>query len=245
MLGAIVLVHGTMDESGSYRRVMDRLGAWNLVSYDRRGWGRSAKLGPASLKAHVEDLTEILVAHGPAVLAGHSFGGTVALTVAAQRPDLVPAVLAFEPPLPWLPWWPARAPWERTVLDEGRDPQDAAEALMRAVLGDAGWTAMPERIRNQRRAEGPVLVEEMRSLAEDEPSFDPESLACPVIVGAGSASLDHHRLVSRRLADLLPQGVYHELPQAGHPAHVTHPELFAELVVQAGLAGFKVTQARR
>jgi pimeloyl-ACP methyl ester carboxylesterase len=238
-----VFAHGTMDASGSFRRVMDLLGSWNLVTYDRRGWGASARLGPAGLDVHAADLVDVLVAHGPAVVVGHSFGATVALTAAAARPDLVQSVLAYEPPLPWLPWWPARAPWERTVLDEGHPPADAAEALMRALLGDQGWQAMPERIRTQRRAEGPVLVHEMRSLAEDEPSFDPEALAGPVVVGAGGASLDHHRLVSRRLADLLPDGVYHELADAGHPAHVTHPELFARLVTEAGHAGMKVRSA--
>jgi pimeloyl-ACP methyl ester carboxylesterase len=239
-----VLVHGTMDASGSFQRVMERLGDWNLVTYDRRGWGRSSALGPAPLAVHAQDLTDVLVGHGPAVVVGHSFGGTIALTVAATRPDLVQAVVAFEPPLPWLPWWPARAPWERTVLDEGLAPADAAEALMRSVLGDEGWQGTPERIRNQRRAEGPVLVEEMRSLAEEEPSFDPERLECPVVVGGGGASLDHHRLVSRRLADLLPRGVYHELADAGHPAHVTHPESFAALVTEAGHAGTKVRSPR-
>jgi pimeloyl-ACP methyl ester carboxylesterase len=128
------------------------------------------------------------------------------------------------------------APWEQTILDQGHHPQDAAEALMRAVLGEHGWPATPERIGNQRRAEAPILVEETRSRSETGPSFDPEALACPVIVAAGGASLDHHRLVSRRLADLLPRGVYHELADAGHPAHMTHPEPFAGLVIEAGHA---------
>lgn len=85
-----------------------------------------------------------------------------------------------------------------------------------------------------------MLVAEMRSLAEDKPSFDPETVMCPVVVGAGAASLKHHKIVSRRLADLLPHGVYHELADAGHPAHATHPELFAELVQAAGRAGLEV-----
>jgi pimeloyl-ACP methyl ester carboxylesterase len=236
----VILIHGTMDESGSFRRVMDGLGAWELLSYDRRGWGRSAALGAADLPAHAQDLSEILSERGPAVLVGHSFGGTVALTVATAHPDLVLSVLAYEPPLPWLPWWPVRAPWERTVLDAGHNPADAAEAMMREVLGDAGWLALPERVRLRRRSEGPMLIAEMRSLAENEPSFDPELLQCPVVVGAGAASLEHHKIVSRRLADLLPHGVYHELADAGHPAHVTHPKLFAGLVQAAGHAGLEV-----
>ena len=223
-------MHGTLDESGSFRRAQDHLSRWSVTTYDRRGWGQSAPLGPAPLAQHAADLTDVLDGLGPSIVAGHSYGATIALTVAAARPDLVTAVVAYEPPLPWLPWWPERAPWEQIVLDEGHAPADAAEALLRSVLGAEAWLRLPERVRERRRAEGPVLVEEMRSLRAGPPSFDPEAVECPVVTAAGAESLPHHCLTARRLADLLPKGRYREIAGAGHPGHVTHPGRFADLV---------------
>lgn len=231
--GHVVLVHGTLDESAGFRPLLERLRDWDVTTYDRRGWGRSAELDAAGLQSHVEDLLALLPGE-QVILAGHSHGGTIALAAAARRPDLVRAVVAYEPPLPWLPWWPERAPWERIVLDEQRDPPDAAEALMRGILGDEGWERLPERLREKRRGEGHLLHAEMRALTEDPPGFDPLDIEPPVIAAAGSASLPHHRRVSARLADLVHHGRYLELEGAGHPAHVTHPAEFAGLLSAAG-----------
>jgi pimeloyl-ACP methyl ester carboxylesterase len=222
-----------MDESTSFRRIADHIPQWTVTTYDRRGWGAAADLGPAPLEAHIADLAQLLAEGEPCVLAGHSAGATVALAVAVELPSRVRAVVAYEPPLPWLPWWPERAPWERLVLDEGRSPADAAEALMREVLGDDGWTRLPERVRTRRRAEGPALLEEMRSLADAFDGFDPFEIPDFVLAAAGFESLPHHRLVAEKLSELVPQGAYIELAGTGHAAHVTHAEAFAGLVETA------------
>ena len=56
----VVLVHGTLDESGSFRRAQDHLSRWSVTTYDRRGWGQSAPLGPAPLAQHAADLIDVL-----------------------------------------------------------------------------------------------------------------------------------------------------------------------------------------
>ncbi len=230
--GPVVLVHGTLDESLGFRPLFDQMRGWDVTTYDRRGWGRSAELGVAGLEAHVEDLLS-LIPEAPPIVMGHSYGGTVALAAAARAPDRIRAVVAYEPPMPWLPWWPERAPWERIVLDEGRGPEAAAEALMREILTDAGWERLPQRIRDKRRGEGRLLVEEMRLLGDEQAGFDPLAVAPPAIVAAGAEGLPHHRQVSARLADLVRHGRYAELAGAGHAAHVTDPVGFAGLLTAA------------
>src|SRR5207237_1179460 len=104
----VVLVHGTMDRSTSFHRVMSFLPDCSVIAYDRRGYARSRFASPAaeSLADHVDDLLEVLDGR-PAVVVGHSYGGDVALGAAVRRPDLVRAVAAFEAPMPWRPEWPA------------------------------------------------------------------------------------------------------------------------------------------
>jgi hypothetical protein len=140
------------------------------------------------------------------------------------------AVIAYEPPLPWLPWWPDIAPWEEIVFAQGRSPEDAAEAMMRHVLDDARWEQLPKRIKERRRNEGSALVTEMKTLRDVGPTFDPVTLVPHIYTSAGSESLPHHKLVSERLAELAPRGGYQELPGAAHSAHVTHPMTFAQLI---------------
>jgi pimeloyl-ACP methyl ester carboxylesterase len=230
--GELVLVHGTLDDGHGFRRVQDELPRWTTTTYDRRGWGRS--MHPASLGEDVADLQRLLQrGSGPIGLVGHSFGATIACTVAAAMPDHVSWVVAYEPPLPWLPWWPDLAPWEELVLGDDLDPAGAAERLLRAVLGDDGWDGLPARVQQQRRDASSVLVAEMRALRDSPPGFDPLVVRPPVLVGAGEHSLEHHRVVSARLAELLPRGHYVELPGAEHSAHVSHPTQFAELIAVA------------
>jgi pimeloyl-ACP methyl ester carboxylesterase len=229
-VGQAIFIHGSLDDGQSFRRVLDRLPRWDSITYDRRGWGRSALL-TASLTHDVADLRRIVSDLGPSGLVGHSFGATVACTVAATLPDHVQWVVAYEPPLPWLPWWPDIAPWEEIVLRDGdHDPAAAAERLLRAVLGDEGWERLPDRVRQQRRSAGPSLVSEMRALRTAPPGFDPLIVTAPVLVAAGSGGLEHHRTVAARLAELLPHGRYHEIEHAGHSAHTEHPAQFADLV---------------
>jgi len=38
---------------------------------------------------------------GPVTVVGHSFGGAIALTLAATRPDLVAALVLLDPAVAW------------------------------------------------------------------------------------------------------------------------------------------------
>ena len=60
---------------------------------------------PVSFDDQVDDLVEVLDGE-PAGAFGHSFGGDVVLAAAADHPELIPTALVWEPPQPWLSWWP-------------------------------------------------------------------------------------------------------------------------------------------
>lgn len=95
----VVLVHGAMDRAASFGRVMRRLEEFDVVAYDRRGYGSSlhpdatdrpsgaAGLHPdaGALRAHARDLAGVLEWAGrecpgiEQVVVGHSLGGLIAL----------------------------------------------------------------------------------------------------------------------------------------------------------------------
>jgi pimeloyl-ACP methyl ester carboxylesterase len=226
----LVLVHGSMDRASSFSRLMSRLGDFSVDTYDRRGYGGSASLGPASFDEQVGDLVAVLNG-APAVVFGHSFGANVVLAAAAAYPSLVPAAFVWEPPQPWLAWWPGSSVSAGAALAT-MAPQDQAEWFMRRVVGDRVWERLPESTRRQRRAEGPALQAEMASL-RDGPVFDAAQVKIPVMVGRGGRSKVHQRRSSRELAASLPHAELVEIPDAAHGAHLTHPAELAALVRRA------------
>lgn len=228
----VLFVHGTMDHSGSFRRIADHLPAWSVVGYDRRGWGVSRGLAPPqpALADHVDDLITALSTLPKPIVAGHSYGALVALTAASQHPELVKAVVAFEPPLPWLPWWPTTAPWEQLIDDASQEgPAATAKALQEAVLGHASAGQSEEEL----TALGTALIREMTDPTISQPSFDPGTMTTPVLTASGTRSLPHHQQTALHLCDLIPAARHEDIDGAGHIAHVTHPRHFAALVEQA------------
>jgi pimeloyl-ACP methyl ester carboxylesterase len=227
----VALVHGSMDRATSFARVRHRLGRFRTIAYDRRGYRRSIHSRPlaSSLDEHVDDLLWILDGRAT-VVAGHSYGGDVAIGAALRRPDVVRAVVAYEAPMPWAEWWPRRTAGGSAA--SARTPEDAAEAFLRRTIGDDRWERLPERTKDARRSEGHALAAEMASLRESAP-FDVAELAVPLVVGRGTESVPHHRESAERLARAVAGGELHEIEGAGHDAHLTHPDGFAWLVERA------------
>jgi pimeloyl-ACP methyl ester carboxylesterase len=229
----VVFVHGSLDRSTAFVRAARALPDFSVVRYDRRGYGKSLDLGPAPVfDTQVRDLAWV-VGDEPAIVAGHSLGGVVALTFASRHPDLVPAVVAYEAPMPWLTSWPSNTAGSVALADSGGEAE-AAERFMRRIVGDDMWEALPERTKDQRRAEGPALVAELRSLRPPhEPPYDVATLPVPVVAGHGGRSRPHHQQAARWLAGEAPRGQLAVIDDASHGAHLSHPVAFADLVRRA------------
>jgi pimeloyl-ACP methyl ester carboxylesterase len=226
----VVLVHGSLDRSTAFLRTIRLLEDCTVVRYDRRGYGRSLAAGTCPrFSDQVDDLAEVL-GGAPAVVVGHSLGGVVALAFAERHPDLARAVVAYEAPMAWQPWWPTTTEGGAATASTG-SAGDAAERFMRRMVGDERWEALPQRTRDQRRAEGPALIAELRSMrAPAPPPYDPSRLAVPVIAAHGSQSRPHHQETARVLAEAAPLGELVVVAGAGHGVHLTHPAAFADLV---------------
>jgi pimeloyl-ACP methyl ester carboxylesterase len=96
----VVLVHGMTGSGADWVPVRRELQAHlRVVTYDRRGRGRSGDTASYAFERELDDLRAVLTHVGaPAHLVAHSFGARVALEVAAGRDDLLSLTL-YEPPL--------------------------------------------------------------------------------------------------------------------------------------------------
>lgn len=226
----VVLVHGSLDRSTAFLRTMRLLRDLTVVRYDRRGYGKSLAAGVCTAFGEQVDDLEQIVADQPSVVLGHSLGGVVALAFAQRHPDLVPAVVAYEAPMAWLPTWPSATAGSVAMAEPG-DAATVAERFMRRMVGDDRWEALPERTKDQRRAEGPALVGELRSIRPPAAApYHPEHLTMPVIAAHGTESRAHHQDTARRLAAAAPRGELVVVDGASHGVHLTHPRAVADLV---------------
>lgn len=97
----VVLFNGLGEFSGSWARVTDQLtGTTRVCAYDRagQGWSDDAATSQDGVAA-AEDLHRLLVQAvegGPYVLAGHSIGGTYAMSFAAQYPAQVAGMVLLD-----------------------------------------------------------------------------------------------------------------------------------------------------
>ena len=92
----VICVHGSLSwGTFAFRAQRPLATSRALVLPDRRGYGGSAGSDRADFSVDAEDIVELL--GDGAHLVGHSYGGLVALLVAARRPEAVRTLTVVEP----------------------------------------------------------------------------------------------------------------------------------------------------
>ena len=218
----VVLVHGVFDSCASFEGVIEHLSPDHTVlTYDRRGWARSADATPASsLDDHADDLLSV-VGDRRATVVGHSYGGTVSYLAAVRAPTRIVALGLFEPSMQWQPWWPSM-----DVI--------AAESVYEQEHFRAGLEGKPRRTPEEREREQALLAHELTLIAQAPCS--PDQLTVPRLVGRGTLSASWRFGTTDHLRDELDCELI-EIEDAGHTAHRMQPKGFADFVRRAVALG--------
>ncbi|WAJ46617.1 alpha/beta hydrolase [Mycobacterium sp. Aquia_216] len=240
----LVLVHGASTDHSTWDCVVDDLASdHRVITYDRRGYGRSHHRPVRDSRIHARDLAVLLkqVAQQPAKVVGWSAGGNITLVAAVDNPELFSAVCVVEPPFHGLRY--ANMPALRTALR-----LKIGQVLGRRVVGleafyrfatslrsgGNGYDAAGDELREYLlKNSGPVFAEwgnPYSTFAEYLPARAVVDLPVPLtwLIGAESfpwfANLRNH--VARRRPDLRLV----DIPDAGHLTHVENPDGFAKAV---------------
>ena len=172
-----------------------------------------------------------------AAVVGNSFGGAVALRVAAVAPDRVTGLALISAPAPGLePSRQLEAAWEAEEDALKRRGVDAAvEAVVNSwTLPDAP-TELRERVAAMQRrtlAVQPKAAEV--SEAPDPVEEDPDVLAgleMPTLVIVGDRDMPDFRQGAETLADALPNSRLEVIEGAGHLAPLETPDRFRDLLL--------------
>ncbi|MEU2893862.1 alpha/beta fold hydrolase [Streptomyces albidoflavus] len=218
---ALVLVGGAMTTREHAARLAGLLAdSFTVVTYDRRGRGRS-DTRPYAVRREVEDLAEVIRAvGGPAALYGVSSGAALALHAAVG--PAVSRVALYEPPFTVGGADPSRreAYRSRLVALLAADDRGGAVELFMTHIG-----LPPELIAGARQspawpgleAVAPTLAYDDALLGDGAPPLDRLALvSVPALVMAGSASPPAMTEAARAVAEALPDGTYRELDGQSH-----------------------------
>ena len=139
----VLAIHGVQGHGRRFRRLaQESLPEWTIVAPDLRGHGDSTWDPPWDAETHVGDLLGTLDAEGVDSfdVIGHSFGGLLAMRLAAAAPDRVRRLILLDPAV-GLPAARMTAEAEATRHDEGWASR--AEALA-ARSADRPPQAIPD-----------------------------------------------------------------------------------------------------
>jgi pimeloyl-ACP methyl ester carboxylesterase len=242
----LVLVHGSWSDRHNWRTVAPALAErFHVVAYDRRGHGQSGRPGEPGSRRHQEDdlagLIEALDC-GPAHVAGTSFGASIALGLAARRPELVRSLVAHEPPLMSVV---AHDPHAMRLLGEvqatvqsvlarvaaGQVEDGARQFVDEVALGPGAWDQLPEALRETMIHHAPAFVGEQGDA--NWASIDPAELSrieCPVLLTQGDQSPPWFPGIVAGLAEMIPTAKLLTYRDAGHAPHVSHPDDYLSAV---------------
>jgi lipase len=129
----VLAIHGLTGHGRRWRTLAtEHLSDVTVAAPDLLGHGSSSWAAPWTIEANAAALAGLL--DSPTVVVGHSFGGAVALHLAAARPDLVSALVLLDPAVG------LEGGWMRDIAEDmlaSPDYTDRAEA--RAEKANGSW----------------------------------------------------------------------------------------------------------
>jgi lipase len=95
----VLAIHGLTGHGQRWRHLAGYLPDLAIAAPDVLGHGRSSWAAPWTVEANVSAMAALLGerADGPVVVVGHSFGGAIAMQLAAARPERVKGLLLLDP----------------------------------------------------------------------------------------------------------------------------------------------------
>jgi 3-oxoadipate enol-lactonase len=238
---AVVLLHAGVADRSMWSEHLAAIAdaGHRVLAFDLPGFGEAPSAREASPWIDVIESMDTLGVER-AALVGNSFGGSVALSVAALAPDRVTAMMLISTLSPDLaePSDPLRRAWEaETAALEREDVDAAVEAVVDAwTLPDAPRSLRERVAAMQRRAfelqladDGGEPVEVPDPVHENRATLG--RLSIPVLVAVGARDMPDCLTAARELASELPGARRVVIENAGHLAPLEQPARFRELLL--------------
>ncbi len=244
----LLLIHGGFIAAESYLPLVASpsiASGCRTISYNRRGYaGSSSATAPLSIGQQAADARALLEHLGipRAHVAGHSYGGAIALQLALDAPDLVGSLALLEPAL--VSAIPSASEFQEqigtiTSLHRGGDREGATDAFCTVVLGPDYRKLLqkhlpPGALERTVAASDIVFGVEAPALQEwNITADDAARIRQPVLSVIGEESGPMFEEVHKLVQQWIPHAEELRAPQANHGLQYVNPRPIAD-----GLAHF-------
>jgi pimeloyl-ACP methyl ester carboxylesterase len=243
----LLLIHGGLIAGDSYLPLLTEpslASRWRMIRYHRRGYvGSSRATAPFSISQQAADARALLGHLGisRAHVAGHSYGGAIAIQLTLDAPDLVASLALLEPALAAAVAPPPEfqeAIASASAKFQAGDRAGAVDAFLTYVLQPDYRPLLEKNLPgafDQAVADSdtPFSVELAALLTWSFTAEDAARIRQPVlsVIGEESGPMfdDGHKLIQQ----WMPHAEELRAPQANHGLQFVNPRAVAE-----GLAGF-------
>jgi pimeloyl-ACP methyl ester carboxylesterase len=243
----LVLVHGSPAEGRAWGRVARHLPDFRVLTPDLPGYGGSAplrdRIGTAAMAAAVAAVLD--AAGAPAWLAGHSYGGNVALHAALARRERVRGLVLFEPVFfrglalagKQQELAAGRAHFDDYVRRVEGGDKGAVSRMIEFWFGPGAFERLPPPVQAYLAgAASKNAVDVKAAFAETLDAAELARFAPRVLVAFGSKSPPVVSAIARALASLLPSAETAPVEGGTHAMLDTHPDAVAALIKRMAAA---------
>ena len=243
----LLLIHGSPGNAKAWLSVGERLSdRYRIIAPDLPGYGATTPQSSAAVPdtIYAAELIEALVASigTPTVLAGHSYGGVVALAVALRQRFPIGALVLFEPvALRVLSVVGEVAAYEgaKAVFDdylsrfEGGDHQ-AIRTIIDFWNRPSVFDQMPDSVKAYLLKETAKNTRDVRATFREEYTLSAFGrLAVPILAVCGARSPAVTQQIAKAIATHTPTGSFVSLENADHALTTTHVDAVAETISYA------------
>ncbi len=228
-MGTIVFIHGSGDSGRIWRLQTEYLGTTRAITLDLPGHGTRPDTLPDETtvrdyaRAAHEIITQELHLTRP-IIAGHSLGGAIALTMALDYPDALAGLILIGTG--------ARLRVHPTLLNNARQtPQQAQQEITTLAVAPEHAATMPATLLQEHNGTKPTML--YRDLAACN-IFDVmgrlHEISLPTLIICGNEDQLTPAKYSRHLHEQIAGSELHLLPHAGHYVMREQPEAVNQLL---------------
>ena len=241
----VVLIHSSVSGNRQWRALVDALKErFRVLAINLFGYGETTPWPGTRLQTLSDQAALVLTlcegTQSPIHIVGHSFGGSVALKAATMLGPRVGRLVLLEPN----PFYLLKQHGRTEAYEESRALRDhvkkfgvsgdwvkVAERFSDYWLGDGSWAAMPEKRRQAFTTSLRPNFHEWDAVMNEETTIAAwQALEAKTLVVSASGTRRPIREIVELLADACPHWTYAQIPEGGHMAPLSRPELINPIV---------------
>lgn len=239
------LIHSSVSSNREWRALVDALrDGYRVLALNLFGYGETTpwpSTSPQSLYAQAQLVLALCEdIEGPVHIVGHSFGASVAMKAASFLNHRVGKLVLLEPN----PFYLLKQHDRTEAFLESRALRDhvkcfgslgdwpkVAERFADYWLGDGSWAAMPEKRRQAFAASLPPNFHEWDAvMSEETTAAEWSRLTAKTLVVTAIDTRRPIREIVEILSHSCPSWLFAQLPEGGHMAPLTRPDLVNPIV---------------